>query len=261
MRQYGRVAKRFKNPGVSKVKWFKHDTDALLSEGVDALIDAEGFAGYGRWNRILEIVAFKMDETDRCHVEYSIQKWCRLLGLKQKKLTLFLELIKNEMKTNVVYYENIIRIEIPNLLEKRDNYTKHLQAAITVTSSQEVEVDREVEVEEEIETVVTQHDISFGEFWEIAPARNSKKIGKTEAIKKFYKLKAGDLANVIVAVHNYAESEMVKKGIGIKDPHRFLSNRENPEYWKEWIEAEVVAEPEDNEGLERDPNRFKGGAH
>ena len=244
------------------MKWFKHDTDALLSEGVDALIDAEGFAGYGRWNRILEIVAFKMDETDRCHVEYSIQKWCRLLGLKQKKLTLFLELIKNEMKTKVVHSENIIRIEIPNLLKKRDNYTKHLQAAITATSSQEVEVDKEVEVEVEIkiETVVSHHDISFDEFWDIMPARNNKKLDKSAAKKKFFKLKAGDLADVIVAAHNYAESEMVKKGIGIKDPHRFLSNRDNPEYWKGWMEAEVVAEPEGNGGLERDPNRFKGGA-
>jgi len=109
------------------MKWFKHDTDAFLSEGVDALIDQEGFAGYGRWNRLLEIVAFKMDETDRCHAEYSIQKWCRLLGLKQKKLTLFLELTENKLKTKVVCSENIIRIEIPNLLKKRDNYTKNLQ--------------------------------------------------------------------------------------------------------------------------------------
>ena len=233
-----------------------------MSEGIDALIDAEGFAGYGRWNRILEIVAFKMDETGRCHAEYSIQKWCRLLGLKQKKLISFLELTENQLKTKVVYSENIIRIEIPNLLKKRDNYTKHLQATITATSSQEVEVDKEVEVEVDkeikIETVVNQHDISFGEFWEIAPARNGKKIGKTEAIKKFYKLKAGDLANVIVAVHNYAESEMVKKGIGIKDPHRFISNRDNPNYWKEWMEPEEIVSAELESGSKAGSNMFGG---
>ncbi|MCK5606146.1 hypothetical protein KAR91_29880 [Candidatus Pacearchaeota archaeon] len=129
------------------MKWFKHDADAFLSEGVDALIDAEGFAGYGRWNRVLEIVAFKMDDTNRCHAEYSIQKWCRLLGLKQKKLISFLELTENQLKTKVVYSENIIRIEIPNLLKKRDNYTKHLQVPKKplVSIDKDKEVDREVE--------------------------------------------------------------------------------------------------------------------
>ena len=175
-----------------------------------------------------------MDESDRCHVEYSVQKWCRLLGLKQKKLTLFLELIKNELKTKVVYSENIIRIEIPNLLKKRDNYTKNLQVTKKPLTSIEVEVEVEVEVDKE----KTAHDISFEEFWEIAPSRNGKKIDRPQAEKKFLKLKAGDLANVIVAIHNYADSEMVKNGIGIKDPHRFLSNRENKEYWKEWLEPE-----------------------
>ena len=65
------------------MKWFKHDSDAFTSEGVEILIDEFGFAGYGRWNRLLEIVAFKMDETDRCWVEYPVSKWCSLLGLKQ----------------------------------------------------------------------------------------------------------------------------------------------------------------------------------
>lgn len=109
------------------MKWFKHDADAFLSEGVDALIDEEGFAGYGRWNRLLEIVAFKMDETNRCHVEYSPQKWCSLLKLKQKKLLSFLELTENQLKTKVKRTKNKIRIEIPNLLKKRDNYTKGLE--------------------------------------------------------------------------------------------------------------------------------------
>ena len=250
------------------MKWFKHDADAFLSEGVDALIDSEGFAGYGRWMRILEVVAFKMDETNRCHVEYSIQKWCRLLGLKQKKLILFLELTQKEMKTKVVYSENIIRIEIPNLLKKRDNYTKHLQAATTATSSQEVEVDIEVEVDKEKDIKkdknpksaleVPAYEISFEEFWDVYPARNGKKIDKPKAKEKFYKLKSGDLSSVIVAAHNYAKSEMVSKGIGIKDPHRFLSNKDNPKYWKEWIEPEEIVGVELESGSKTGSNMFGG---
>lgn len=129
------------------MKWFKHDSDCFMSEGVDALIEAEGFSGYGRWMRLLEIVAFKMDETNRCHAEYSIQKWCSFLGLKQKKLISFLELTENKLKTKVVCFENIIRIEIPNLLKKRDNYTKDLEVTSKRLPSIDIEVEKEVEVE------------------------------------------------------------------------------------------------------------------
>lgn len=109
------------------MKWFKHDTDASFSEGIDFLISKQGFEGYGRWNRLLEIIAFKMDDSDNCSVEYSKKKWCSLLELKQKKLVSFLELTENQLKTKVVHSDNFIKISIPNLLKKRDNYTKHLQ--------------------------------------------------------------------------------------------------------------------------------------
>lgn len=88
------------------------------------MIDQEGFAGYGRWFRLLEIVAEKMDNSERCYAEYSPQKWGSLLGLKQKKLKTFLELTENKLKTKVFYSENIIKIEIPNLLKKRDSHHK-----------------------------------------------------------------------------------------------------------------------------------------
>lgn len=105
------------------MKWFKHLADCPSSESLSRLLAAEGFAGYGRWWRILEIVASRMDASDRCHVEYSVGQWCSLLGLKQKKLISFLELTENELKTNVKRTGNIIRIEIPNLLKIRDEYS------------------------------------------------------------------------------------------------------------------------------------------
>lgn len=111
------------------MKWFKHDTDCSDSEGLNYLLEIEGFAGYGRWFRLLEIVARKMDNTNRCYIEYSANKWASLLGLKQKKLKTFLELSENKLKTKVVYSDNIIRIEIPNLLNKRDEYTKKSRQA------------------------------------------------------------------------------------------------------------------------------------
>lgn len=176
------------------MKWFKHDADAFLSEGVDALIDVEGFAGYGRWNRILEIVAFKMDDTNRCHAEYSIQKWCRLLGLKQKKLISFLELTEKQLKTKVVYSENIIRIEIPNLLKKRDNYTKHLQ----VPKKQLVSKDIDKEVEVEKKKNIKKKGV-YGEFENVSLSK--------EEYKKLSDKFSGTIQEKIEALSGYMKSK------------------------------------------------------
>lgn len=162
------------------MKWFKHDTDCDRSEGLSYLIDQEGFAGYGRWFRLLEIVAEKMDSSNRCHAEYSVKKWCSLLGLKPKTLRAFFELTQNKLKTNVVGYDNelktnseptdnelrmksefselIIKIEIPNLLKKRDDYSKKSgqnSDKLPTKSSLEVDTDKEVRSKKEEDTKST----------------------------------------------------------------------------------------------------------
>ena len=126
------------------MRWFKHDSDAFTSEGVEALIAEFGFSGYGRWNRLLEIVAFKMDETDRCYVEYPIQKWCSLLGLKQKQLISFLKATEKQLKTKVKLNEKQLRIEIPNLLKKRDKYTRDLQKKGQLLTTTDIDIDKDI---------------------------------------------------------------------------------------------------------------------
>ena len=111
------------------MKWFKHETDAMDSEKMKALIHEFGFEGYGWFWRIMEIVAKKMDETNRCHYTQPVSEWCLNLKVKRKKLSLFLELIQFQTNIKAVYSEDKLRIEIPNLLKKRDNYTKDLQVA------------------------------------------------------------------------------------------------------------------------------------
>uniref|UniRef100_A0A6M3LPE1 Lin1244/Lin1753-like N-terminal domain-containing protein n=1 Tax=viral metagenome TaxID=1070528 RepID=A0A6M3LPE1_9ZZZZ len=135
------------------MKWFKHDTDCDESEGLSYLLSREGFAGYGRWFRLLEIIAAKMDGTDRCHAEYPVQKWCSLLGLKQKKLISFLELSENKLKTKVVCCDNIIKIEVPNLLKKRDEYSKRSgQNQDTIRYKKKEERDKIKDREKELNT-------------------------------------------------------------------------------------------------------------
>lgn len=136
------------------MKWFKHDSDAFMSEGVAAIVDEFGFAGYGRWMRLLEIVAFKMDGSSRCYVEFPIKKLSSLLGLKHKKLIYFLEVTEKQLKTKVTRVNNMIKIEIPNLLKKRDNYTKDLE----VKRQQLPSIERDKEIERDIEREVEKKE-------------------------------------------------------------------------------------------------------
>ena len=101
---------------------------------MDELTVKFGFAGYGRWMRILETIAAKMDETDRCHVEYSVTKWCALLRMKPPKFRQFaasLPPIVNRLDSNsppisVQLDDKKCRIEVPNLLKKKDEYSSNV---------------------------------------------------------------------------------------------------------------------------------------
>jgi hypothetical protein len=79
---------------------------------------------------------------------------------------------------------------------------------------------------------------AFEEFWEPYPARNGKKLDKPEAQKRFLALSEEERILAVQASKNYSESEMVKKGMGIKDPKRFLRDGKGNEPWRDWIEPE-----------------------
>ncbi len=97
------------------------------------------------------------------------------------------------------------------------------------------EQEQEQEQEQDVPPAV---DHEFEEFWKSYPMRNGKRLGRAEAMRKWKPLKADDRKLVLIAVHNYASSKLVTEGIGIKDPHRWLSNGKGDEPWREWIEPE-----------------------
>jgi len=158
------------------VKWFKHETDAKESEKLKDVIAEFGFEGYGWYWRIMEIVAFKMDETSRCHYEQTVSEWCTNLKVKQKKLSLFLELIHNQFNIKLVYYDKKLRIEIPNLLKKRDEYTKksgHKSDTLLKMSL----LDRERDKDRDKDKTYTPDPrvIWFEEDWETYPRKEGNK--------------------------------------------------------------------------------------
>ena len=93
-------------------------------------------------------------------------------------------------------------------------------------------------------TYVVIEEFFKKDFWPIYPHRNGKKIGKEECLLF---IKTNILENELYllggATQNYKNSPDVKKGIGIKDPIRFLKPKiikgeQIPAPWKEWIKSE-----------------------
>jgi hypothetical protein len=130
------------------MKWFKHLSAASDDEFVAELEDIFGWEGYGRWWKILEIIAKQMDETERCHVEYSWIRWQSLLKGKRNKLETFLVHCQNQGKMKLEQNGNVLKIICPKLLELRDEYSrKSGQAPDTKQDkvAQEAEADTDTE--------------------------------------------------------------------------------------------------------------------
>lgn len=158
------------------MKWFKHETDSMDSEKMKMIIYEFGFEGYGWFWRIMEIIAKQMDETGRCHYDQPVSEWCGNLKVKQRKLRKFLELTTLQSITKAVYSENKLRIEIPNLLKKRDNYTKHLQVADNENVKRfPLDVDVDVDVEVDKTHITNEVEIAFKEDWIIYPRKAGDK--------------------------------------------------------------------------------------
>lgn len=72
----------------------------------------------------------------------------------------------------------------------------------------------------------------FDEFWKLYPRRKGRKVGKAECLEFWKtKVKEVDIPDLLIAVKNYAESDLAKRDFA-KDPIRFLKK----DYWRDWLE-------------------------
>lgn len=129
------------------MKWFKHASDASDDSFIEGLEEKFGWEGYGRWWKLLEIIAREMEKNDLPFAEHTWVKWQSLLKGKRKNIELFLahcvaqnKLIisgsfslqtGNKLETNSVVAdcdrkqtENKLKITCNKLLDLRDNHTK-----------------------------------------------------------------------------------------------------------------------------------------
>ena len=212
------------------MKWLKHETDAMDSEKMKMVIHEFGFEGYGWFWRVMEIIAKQMDETGRCHYDQPVSEWCGNLKVKQRKLRKFLELTTLQSITKLVYSEDKLRIEIPNLLKKRDNYSKNLQVTNNkkaISIGLEVEVDRDREVD--ITHITNEVEIAFKEDWIIYP----RKAGdKGKALSCYRKTVGNNLK-----VNRILFLEKMKAYVGSVDDPGFLKHGET--FFRNWQDLEV----------------------
>jgi hypothetical protein len=86
----------------------------------------------------------------------------------------------------------------------------------------------------------------FERFWNIYPHRNGIKKGRAETEKAIQeKLKPGEMPLLIKAAKKFSATPDARKGIGVKDPQRFVwSARDNVAPWREWVKDAQPSPPQ-----------------
>lgn len=128
------------------MRWFKHQSNSS-TEGqfIAALEDKFGLEGYARYFKLLEIVALKMEDDDDFSATYPMEKWRTFLKAKQNKLDSFLVYLENQRQINLKRTGNLLTIEIPKMLELRDEYTRKKTESLRTKSHKIKEIDTEQE--------------------------------------------------------------------------------------------------------------------
>lgn len=148
------------------MRWFKHMSSSWDEEKLSLVVARHGLAGYGFWWRLMEIVAAQMDETGNASCAFPLKKWTQLFDVQPR---VFLGIIKtlqscglivshsdetcdglasnlsetcskfvpNSLKTRI----KLIKIEVPILLNLKDNHARNLQA------KNRIRIDKDKEVE------------------------------------------------------------------------------------------------------------------
>lgn len=106
------------------MRWFKHMVSSADDEKLSKLTDAHGLEGYGFWWRIVEIVAEKVGPDGQTSAEFSLRKWGAMLVLSPSKTRRMAETCAKLGLFSVVFFENTMTVNMPNILKFRDEYTE-----------------------------------------------------------------------------------------------------------------------------------------
>lgn len=107
------------------MRWFKHLSTSQEDDIMAELISEFGAEGYGLWWIILEKIAMQVDEKDTVYCRFSAKKWAGFGEVSTQRFRKIAKFLDEKMSTfSVVDDGKYIRIECPNILKYRDEWTK-----------------------------------------------------------------------------------------------------------------------------------------
>ena len=129
----------------------KHVTTANKDDKLVSLRAEFGMWGIGTYWTLVELTAEKISEkTESEEAILIVSELLGFFGCKRNKLETFLEHSQNIQLFNYTINGNILKINIPKLLEYADNYIKYdgkslktLQRQNQMSSKQDIDIDKE----------------------------------------------------------------------------------------------------------------------
>jgi len=194
------------------MKWFHHDADIRHKESITKLKEEFGFEGIGRYWTICEIIAEQMDYSDKCFAEFPEKKWLSELAIRRPLFHRYLLVIGQLFDNRVITNGALIRIEMPNLLEKKDNHTRNLQAKLKKLASKdkEIEIEKEKDKRPSADSIKPESpaplkfDQEYG--FKVAWRNYPRKIGRKEAFRHYKATvkSVHDHNNLMESMENYS---------------------------------------------------------
>lgn len=229
------------------MKWFKHMSQAHTDDKLVRLRAEYGMWGIGVYWTIVEMVAEQMKPNDPTpKAVFTVRELCSYFVVRRQKLSSYLLATRQLRLIYAVTNDNIVTIEIPKLLEIKDNYTKDLE----VSTKQEVEVDKEVEVKVDTDKNIRASERKdekrkaserFATLWPDYPRREGKKAAERHFVASVKTDE--DWADIQRALKNYKAHLRANKTEPrfIKQGSTWFNNWED---WKGEVQSPVSKKAE-----------------
>jgi hypothetical protein len=166
------------------MKWFKHYSDASLDDKLCQVEDEYGYVGYGVYWKIIEICALQWDGKSDPIFKINRKKMKSILSINYTKIESILSLYSVLKLFSVEIFDNYYSIEMPKLLEIKDNHTRNLQVTSKLVSTNlPLEQNRTDKNNKKVKTKSSKRCVNEFDIAAIYAAY-PRKVGKAAGIKK-----------------------------------------------------------------------------
>ena len=233
----------------------KHVTTANKDDKLISIRAEFGMWGIGVYWTLVELTAEKISEkTETAEAMLIVSELLGLFGCKRNKLETFLKHSANVLLFKYELNGNILKIDIPKLLDYADNYIKYdgkslksLQRQSKMSLKQDIDKDIEEDIDKDIDKdKSTDHveNYQFENIWIQYPNRQGKKNASRHFIATIKN--QNDYENICKAMKNYLDSANVKKGF-IKNGSTWFNE------WQDWIEPTEIMMKGNSNGTNSKP--------